>query len=120
MYKISSEIKRIIKFSLIIASIIEIILLIINWKYGLTFLIGYFVSILVLLKNNYFITNALYNVSSPKKTLNLNYFYSLVIYFIALFISFLIGVIPGLFCGLGLIIIKITIVILEIFTKAGD
>lgn len=120
MYKISPEIKKIIKWSSIIASSIDIILLIINWQWAITFIIGYVASLLVLLKNNYFITNALYNISSPKKTLNLNYFYSLVIYFIVLLISFLIGIGAGLFCGLGLLIIKIIIVILELFTKAGD
>ncbi len=120
MYKISPEIKRIIKCSIIIACSIGIVLLIINWQYALTFLIGYGASILVLFKNNYFITNALYNISNPKKTLNLNYFYSLSIYFIVLLISFLISIGSGLFCGLGLLITKITIVILELFTKAGD
>lgn len=120
MYKISPEIKKIIKMSLFIAIGIGLILTIINWKYALSFLIGYFVSILVLIKNNYFITNALYNISNPRKTLNLNYFYSLAIYFIILLISFLISIGSGLFCGLGLIIVKLTIVVTEIFTKAGD
>lgn len=120
MYKISPELKIVIKISLIIAGIIEIIVLMINLKWGLTFAIGYIASLLSIFKTNYLITNALYHISSPKKTLGMNYFLSMTIYFVALLISFFIGIIPGLFCGLGLVIIKIVIVLKEIFKKAGD
>ncbi len=120
MYKLAPELKKVLKISLIIAVGLEIIFLIINLKFGITFAIGYLASIIAMIKTNYFVTNALYHFSNPKKTLGMNYFLSMVIYFIALLISFFFGILPGLFCGLGLIVIKIIIVLNGFFQKAGD
>lgn len=120
MYELDPILKKILKISLIVFGVLEIIFLIINWKIGVTFAIGYFASVIVMLKSNYFITNALYNISNPKTTLKMNYLVSVVIYFLALLVSFCIGIVPGLFCGLGTIIIKVIIVFSGFLKKAGD
>lgn len=120
MYRLDPILKKILKISLIIFGMLEIIFLIIKWQLGLTFAIGYVASVIVLLKSNYFITNALYNISNPKNTLKMNYLFSVIIYFFALLVSFFIGIVPGLFCGLGTIIIKVIIVVSGFLKKAGD
>ena len=121
MYKLPSEIKKILTISIIVTCFISIILAIINPYYIIFLLLGYISSILNLLRSNYQITSMLYKVEEKNKIgLIISNMFGMSLYFIVLLIGFYLGIVEGFIVALGIIIIKIVIILSSIFVKDGD
>lgn len=122
MYKLPKEIKLVINISLLVATIIMIILVFIKPIYILNFGLGYAASLVSLLKNNYFITSAIYRVyPNPKRTMVTSNIFSLVLYLFVLGFSFYLGLVNGIICVVAIFIVKIIIFICYGFSrKEGD
>ena len=121
MYKLPIEIKKIATYSLYIAILISVILLLIKPILVIYFILGYLCSIINLYRNNYIITKILYQVVENKKSkLIMNYSFGYLIYFLVLLFGFYMGILEGFIVASGIIVIKIVIILSSIFVKDGD
>lgn len=112
MYKLPIEIKKVILISLIVVGVIILCLVWFKPIYAINFFMGYLASVLSLLKNNYFITSVLYKVyPGTTKTMITNNILGDFLYLIALGPSFYLGLVNGIFCVVGLLVIKVILIL---------